>query len=723
MVRKSHQGWVLGWAAALVLGAASVAHAGEFDARGVLQFSPDALFTEGFQDPTAAAAQGVQLLDRNYNRLPSSAVALSAYFTTDGTPLEGFGAMHIVRMGFQGGGPAYVAVPLPPMTGMVEVRAWSRAAKSPARLYANYLVEPGSDYSFVTLAAVATGRRTSDAWIEYTTGPIPASVMGRPLSQVLFSAQFGDITLDALEVLPAGPIRVPEVACTLADVSTACGVYGECIYGQCVDATLVWGVVPPTLKRRQDYVARLQHVFTRLHANREAVINRGASFSQRLAALSASDSPRVFWGGIQAAVNHFRDGHTSPPVNIGSFYSSVPSSLSRQGSGALGVCLGLTDLDLRGGELGYTVFNADPAAGVAGADLQVGDILDKVDGEDVPVFIQRMLELSASLGSDPLSDPAFMVHDLPAILSTRAAELQFLRCESASSCTQPTTVTIDVGQRIRTRMGTTGHVLIDFEPIHCDGRFTHSVETLAPPDPDGNDVISSQLRDGIMSVEFDGFSGEDAWDNGIATALVANPDRILIDTRLGNGGYIDRVAYLVSRLRDSTSPQSAFGTNRPWNSADADPFYEGLLDCFDAGSQALFDRCSQTISFETAGATASAGTARVAWINTADISGNDFAPQMLKGRAGLRVFGPVSTAGAFGAIVTLPPLLASEYYGGSIQVHDTRFAASRAELPNAPFASGTGVTPDEVSVQRLSDSLGGVDTMLERARAWLQEMP
>jgi hypothetical protein len=53
-------------------------------------------------------------------------------------------------------------------------------------------------------------------------------------------------------------------------------------------------------------------------------------------------------------------------------------------------------------------------------------------------------------------------------------------------------------------------------------------------------------------------------------------------------------------------------------------------------------------------------------------------------------------------------------------VHDTIFAQSMQDT-NLDFVTGTGVSPDEVVMQTQRDAVLGVDTMLERARAWLAE--
>jgi len=109
-----------------------------------------------------------------------------------------------------------------------------------------------------------------------------------------------------------------------------------------------------------------------------------------------------------------------------------------------------------------------------------------------------------------------------------------------------------------------------------------------------------------------------------------------------------------------------------------------------------------------------------------DVSGNDFLTEVLRYReAPTRIFGSPATYGAFGTVIGLPGLL-GEFSGGAVQVSDSIFFAepwefgSDGELPR--FTTGIGVPPDELLLQRQSDAMIGVDTVLTRAEAWLEEV-
>jgi hypothetical protein len=468
----------------------------------------------------------------------------------------------------------------------------------------------------------------------------------------------------------------------------------------------------------------LAHYFWVTHGNNAAVMFRSTAFSAEVRALAEETSPRRFWSGITAAVHRFRDHHTGAPVSYGAYYGSLRSTLGAENSGALGACFGLTELDLMGGGRGYTVFRSDGMGGVTDVPLKVGDVLVLVDGEPVDAWLERAPGWGIGSPSDPRADPAWLALELPGLLSMRAQNFTVARCESPTSCVMPLTLTVMVGSALKNRMLQTGHLYAAVEPFKCDGRFLNSVSELAPDSQDGSDVVTYEPQGGTAAFQFDGFSGGEEWTSSFSAGLNSSPARILLDARLGNGGTADLAQFLMSQIRDSSSPQLAFGISRKWEGIPGEWDFQEMLPCIETEAEMLFDACSGTITFMTVEEPAVGGSSRVAWVNSADVSANDYVPRFLKGRPGVRIFGPHETSGAYGAVVSLPPLLPGEAYGGSIQIHDTRFATSLEDVEVArPFESGTGVTPDEVVVQKLSDALVGTDTMITRARAWLAETP
>jgi hypothetical protein len=103
------------------------------------------------------------------------------------------------------------------------------------------------------------------------------------------------------------------------------------------------------------------------------------------------------------------------------------------------------------------------------------------------------------------------------------------------------------------------------------------------------------------------------------------------------------------------------------------------------------------------------------------ISSNDFLARFTAARgAETRIFGMGPSQGAFGLLCDLPAYL-DESRSGSYQCQDTVFSESGATAQDLEdgFATGAGVVPDEVVLQRQSDARQGRDTMLEAARQWL----
>jgi hypothetical protein len=112
--------------------------------------------------------------------------------------------------------------------------------------------------------------------------------------------------------------------------------------------------------------------------------------------------------------------------------------------------------------------------------------------------------------------------------------------------------------------------------------------------------------------------------------------------------------------------------------------------------------------------------AKIAWIDSSDVSMSDIVPRTLQGATNVRIFGPHPSSGAYGEISYLTPI-AANWTAGSIQVLDMRFGATFGDLAAEPWASGKGVAPDQVVVQKLSDLVAGQDTLVNAALAWLTQ--
>ena len=85
-----------------------------------------------------------------------------------------------------------------------------------------------------------------------------------------------------------------------------------------------------------------------------------------------------------------------------------------------------------------------------------------------------------------------------------------------------------------------------------------------------------------------------------------------------------------------------------------------------------------------------------------------------------RLFATIRSLQSEGNSIVIVSHHLDEILGGSLQHHDTLFLVSTDDDTDE-FSTGVGVAPDEVIMQRQSDALLGIDTVVEAARAWLLE--
>jgi hypothetical protein len=720
---------------ATLVATAPAAARSDFDAAtGRVTLPTDALRVYGFETPaslvglervTWADGNGFPVLEHTPITKPEDVVGLETSAPDD--VLEG---SHGLRLG----GGKGVAVTEPALfaelaAGRFEVLVWGRADGAPPQIQVSYDLDPEQALSgfsaFAQVRAVRTGRQTSDGWAEYGTGPLDGTVFAVPARAVIvapspFAPSNASFLLDALEIRKVSGRPVAPVACTQATVDQVCGAEGDCMFGRCVSSTVTWGVLPPP-PHRAEIAERWAFWSTRLIGDRRAAINGKdilAPEARRLAA--EAKSSREFFGGMTRLVNLLRDNHTSfgSPAN----FSRFAPQLQQGTSSLLGACFGLVEKDIAGGGLGFAVFKAagQPASGVP---LQVGDVVTKIDGQDPKSWVDaNWPRFATALPNDPASDWGSVASDLSRLVVTRASNVTLLRCGSPSSCTDESaqTLTIDIGE-LAYKAVTEALPSNAPRSFVCSPRFTPSVKTVLPESNDGNDPVSVELGEaGETRVQFDGFVAGAAWRSAMTGVFSGRPSKVLMDAREGHGGLYDAVDHMLGLLRGKADTITVLSVGRGATSLLDPPW---LFDRVSSCTTETADNQWACFVGASIGLVASAAdppgaSTKVAWVNTHDVSANDYMPRLLKGRAGFRVFGPHPTAGAFGAIVPLPPVAAG-WSGGSIQIQDSRFAVDAASLRAARWESGNGVAPDEVVVQKLSDALAGTDTLLAAASAWL----
>jgi hypothetical protein len=721
------------------------AHAAEFDAAtGTLRASRDALCSYRFE--TAQELIDAKLQIAKWGTSTGGFPPLTATpATTDALAplLQGADASG-VSDAIEGSG--YLRLALPSGVAVVdeaffasiasrrvEVTLWARAEGSAPQLRVLY---GGSDLSsafqHAQVQAIRTGRETTDGWAEYTTGPVDGMVWGAAIKAIVvtgspFGGKGPKASIDMLEIRPAPGSNQPVTACTQADVDGTCGAGGECLYGRCVPSSVVWGPLP-TQAHREQLVERWIQIAGRFLGDRAASKTGRTTFAASARDLARySVSSRQFFGGLTRLVNLLRDNHTSfgaPPASFTFFGPGLQGGWSA----GLDACFGVVEKDLLGGGRGFGVFQAGtaPATGVA---LKVGDVVTKIDGLDPKAWVDAVYpRVAAEMPNDPDADWSWAATDLAAMITARAKNLTVTRCASATACAgaDRKELTIDVGDTLFQQETTGGLHVTDYSI--CSPRFHDSVDTLTDS-TQGENPIDVQTKAGVVYAQFDGFVGipqnlatdpADPWKVSMQSLFEAKPAKVVMDARQGYGGYSDNIQLLLDLTRGTAEPIGAFDVIRGgWDDADPTGVFAAFEKC-DGNSSSIACVLGTADVMFTSQVAPPGAASKIAWLNTADVSANDYAPRLLKGRTNLRVFGPTNTSGAYGAITYLPTLIPG-WMGGSVQYTDTRFGATLADVPGARWESSHGVAPDVVVAQTVSDLLSNRDTILEAANKWLAE--
>lgn len=610
--------------------------------------------------------------------------------------------------------------------GRLEVTLWTRADGTAAQVSVVYDRDVAAAVAgrtpFASVRAIPTGRATSDGWIELSTGPIDASVWGVPARAIVIMPSYyatadDELLVDALEVRKEKGALTPPNACTMQTIGASCGAGGDCMFGHCVSSAFTWGALPAEPHRRE-IAERWAFWSTSVMGDRRSAALGASTLTPAARALARSaQSSRDFFGGMNRLVNELRDNHTSfgSPAN----YTSFAPQLYYGTSSAVGACFGVVEKDLMGGGLGFAVFRTTTGAPLTGTRLERGDVIVSIDGRDPKEWVDDVWHAVArTLPNDARSDWGSAAVDLARMISTRATTLTLARCASASACEgqDRRLVTIDVAANVydAVRSDRGGG-----ESFACSARFTDAVERLAQPSR-GEDAVSTQTGEGgEVRVQFDGFVGNGGWQSAMSGVFAGGPRAVVMDARMGHGGYYHTVEHLFHLLRGTQDPMGVFSVGRGgYGEADPPWLVDEYKSCTTRGADQWACFIGNANGFFAREPAPPGKSTRIAWLNTHDVSANDFMPRLLKGRDGFKVFAPHPTAGAFGAISSLPSLYPG-WSGGSIQVQDARFAPTLAQVKDARWESGHGVEPDEIVPQKLSDAIAGVDTLLTAATAWL----
>lgn len=708
---------------------ASTASAGELDAAGNYRPSPNARVLS-FDDPAALTAWGASYTTWQGNPWEAKLITAPIVEASFGSkaasdPLEGSGALR-VRSDVGATGVLIPGSTILEKAGSArfELNFWARSEGATPYLTAGYSTRKPFGDEFVRVVAIRTGRETSDGWAEFTTGTIDSSIWEVPLSGVLiavtpWATQPAGFAVDSLEVVPVPGSGVEARACTQANVDSVCGPEGDCQYGRCVPGYAAWGPLPPRA-HREELVSRWIHLATRVQGDRNAK-DRAADLIKEGPPLAwYSTGSRPFFAGIKRLVNNLRDQHT---------HFGGPSATLLQpiayggGSATTGACFGPGRHDLlaepgKKGTLGYVVYRANrtPPNGVI---LERGDALTAIEGEPPLDWVKRVWGgLAGSLPNDPGADIGWSAQGLSWLIEKRASTIEITRCLSDTRCdgAYKKVLTVPVGEPIFQKIRGTGSIGPLPGYFWCDIRFQQALDKFAENVPGENEVSGQLVRGDVLAIHFNGTYGASKWSPAMRALFTTPPTKVLFDTRQGNGGYGFNSETVVDLLRPRSQPIA--NVSLPigaWDGAERGALLKSAQPCIDVpgGSWA----CAFAEAYSTKEESPPGANARVAFLNTADVSANDYLARMVKGRSNLKIYSPGPTSGAFGSVSSLPGFLVG-WGGGSVQMQDALFGSS-FDLAAVPWESGRGVPPDIVVAQRMSDAIRDRDTMIEAAHAWL----
>ncbi len=723
-------------AAALAIVFPTTARAMELDETGKLRSARPGAFVVSFDD--AASLIALEARETRWQGNPWEARLVTTPVVGDATfgasrlsaydAPEGLGAL---SLGGAAGRPTGVLFPGKPLLARVASKRfsltfWARSAGATSYLTAGYGTGAVFDDGFARVVAIRSGRETSDGWTEFTTGTIDAEVWGVPLSGVLVATSpwapaTSGFAIDALEVIPEGGSPVAPVACTQANVESTCGAEGDCQYGHCIPGFAAWGPLPSRLHREQ-LVQRWIHLATRVQGDRNAKANAKALVTEGPPLAWYATSARPFFTRLHALVNALRDQHTQFGYPSAGLFFPVAFG---GGTATTGACFGPGRHDLLEGKpLGYVVYGATKSP--VGTDLKVGDALTAIDGQPPLEWVkQQWAPRAGSTPNDPSADLGWSAQGLSWMLEKRAKTVEITRCAAADRCTgaDRTVLTVNVADPMYDKVKGTGSLGSLPGYFWCSIRFKNAIDKFAPGVPSENTVSGQVVRGDVLAVQFDGTYGIEEWSPSMRKLFEGAPrTKVLFDTRQGNGGHGFNAQTVVDLLRPKSQPiAQLLLPSAGWDGAGTITSLLAAYDgCLTSGSGSSYT-CLFGDHYSTEEPTPVAGGARVAFLNLADVSANDFLARLVKGRTNLKLYG-LPTSGAFGSVSSVPPMLAG-WGGGSIQMQDSVFSADPSGWPSAAFESGKGVPPDVVGAQRMSDALLGKDTLLEAAHAWLAGGP
>ncbi|MDF1566208.1 MAG: hypothetical protein P1V51_24465 [Deltaproteobacteria bacterium] len=643
-------------------------------------------------DTLASLSEGPALwVSAGDGSAPLDDEALSPLFLPASEALEGAGALRL------GGRGQWITLDLAPLAGAlagrrIEVSFWQRP--DGRRIGGGLFWEDPAGQPFPPLRLRPTGRRTDDGWEEWSSGPVDALLGGllppavlelgdeeglggtsRPPMPVWPVSSSHGVVVDAIRVLDLGEAAV--VAADCAGLEEGCGPAGLCMFGRCTDRAAALGPdpaparLPGQLLREQLEVA----LFEGGQASRLALAEVLAGMAR-----AGADPPWGFHRQLAAGARPLRDDHHSPPY-AGHWWLMMARA-------PFVGCALLGEADLLGGSPRLPLI-LDPR--IPG--LEVGDAILEIDGLTPRAWLEAVDPLLGYNGDPGGREPAGALH-LLGLATFLGSRLRVARCEAGLAPGADACAAAPVHHELSLAEATaavwTEGMSGGFSGYACEPRVRRTLGTALHDPGGGRDQPFVGDDGGVRYLRFDDFIGSTP---AFAIALRDGPARVIIDERIGNGGYSAEVDHLGSFL---VSASEGLGYEDAYfaDASISEETWEALRTCQAVVGGACGGFFAEPLPMEGHPAPAAAAGARVAVLTHRDVSGNDFFTHLMSVRAG-------------------------EVSGGAIQVADSRLIPAGGEA--RPFLTGSGAGPDEWILQTQSDLLRGTDTVLEAARAWVSQ--
>jgi hypothetical protein len=678
--------------------AASVAHAGTFDAQGNYAADPLAIAVESFDAPTRFLPEDA---DPKCSEL--------AYSVWD-TATRGDAAIdgeRSLRLKVVAGCAERVVVDLPKEQASYRATLWMRHGSVSAQFLAIYPEDSG----MTTMSAqmYPTGRTTSDGWIELTTNefPVDGALATRTYVKLANYADDNGVDVDALEVVNAGSYVAQESCAGRAD--PVCGSERVCVFNQCQLGRLFLPPLPDASVRDEAVDVLAERLVTFFGGKRTRALFLPTALA-RIEGMRSAPTAYAFWSEWAIAIRELHDWHTSASSSIASVGTTH----------RLNACFFEGD-----GDASHATWPRDPryadvlvshAGALGAAGLHTGDRLVAIDGMHPLEWAASLVDVDWAyrVASDPnnfadhaerLGGPAWSGG---ALILRHAKSFTVIRCAAETGTCQPNVETIDVEALPNEPGG---------NDVLCDNRPFYHLEPGKNPG-DNHSINWKFFRGRVAETTEDEAIYGMVWDtlygggdpNGYVNSnlIQANTDfkamarGVILDHRAGNGGTLD-AAENVTKLVRAEEPLAV--VRMPMAIAADD----GPTDL--AEGQALFDDLKSGSSAFTVGSDDYDAQLPVALILHRDGSASDYMPFGMKGAPKVKIFAPHQTAGAFSTFINFT------YWSGlSVQ-----FASGDTIAFDGRALIGHGVEPDVVVWPRQSDLLAGKDSLHEAALAWVRK--